>query len=154
VSVSNPPKSADEVDSIDLTGKNIEITFWHRYSGSQVTKVLEIANAFNEKNPYGIKVKLEQAGSSYNDVYNKINAAIQGGGDLPALTVAYQNQAALYRSDGNLIDLAPFIQSKQTTRRTSSPTSWRATRTRSSPTKCSAGPLSARWKCSTPTSTG
>ncbi len=111
VSVSNPPKSAAEVDAIDLTGKNIEITFWHRYSGSQVTKVLEIANDFNTKNPYGIKVKLEQAGSSYNDVYNKINAAIQGGGDLPALTVAYQNQAALYRSDGNLIDLAPFIQS-------------------------------------------
>ena len=109
--VSNPPKTAAEVDSLELTGKNIEVTFWHRYSGSQVTRVLEIANDFNQKNPYGITVKLEQAGSSYNDVYNKINAVIQGGGDLPAFTVAYQNQAALYRSEGYLIDLSPFIQS-------------------------------------------
>ncbi len=111
--VANPPKTADDVDSIDLTGKNVEVLFWHRYSGSQVTKVMEIVNDFNTKNPYGIKVKLEQAGASYNDVYNKINAAIQGGGTLPALTVAYQNQAAVYRADGNLIDLTPFIQSKK-----------------------------------------
>jgi multiple sugar transport system substrate-binding protein/sn-glycerol 3-phosphate transport system substrate-binding protein len=76
-----------------------------------VTKVLEITNDFNTKNPYGIKVTLEQAGASYNDVYNKINAAIQGGGDLPALSIAYQNQAALYRSEGYIIDLKPFIDS-------------------------------------------
>ena len=111
--VSNPPKTADEVDALELTGKNIEITFWHRYAGSQVTKVLEIANGFNEKNPYGIKVKLEQAGAGYNDVYNKINAVIQGGGELPALSIAYQNQAALYRSEGVVIDLKPFIESKK-----------------------------------------
>ncbi|MCL5997296.1 MAG: extracellular solute-binding protein [Chloroflexi bacterium] len=111
VEVANPPKTVAEVDAIDLTGKNVEVLFWHRYSGSQVTKVLEIANDFNQKNPYGITVKLEQAGASYDDVYNKINASIQGGGDLPALSIAYQNQAALYRSEGVVIDLTPFIQS-------------------------------------------
>jgi ABC-type glycerol-3-phosphate transport system substrate-binding protein len=58
-------------------------------------------------------VKLEQAGSSYDDVYNKINAAIQGGGELPALTIAYQNQAALYRGENVVVDLSSFIQSKK-----------------------------------------
>src|SRR5690348_13633581 len=55
--VSNPPKSADEVDSMDLTGKNVQVLFWHRYAGAQVTKVMEIVNDFNSKNPYGITVK-------------------------------------------------------------------------------------------------
>ena len=109
--IGNPPKTAAEVDAIDLTGKNVTIKFWHRYAGSQVTKVLEIANDFNTNNPYGIKVELEQAGASYDDVYNKINTTIQGGGELPALSIAYQNQAALYRSEGMVIDLTPFIQS-------------------------------------------
>lgn len=113
VQINNPPRTAEEVDAIDLTGKNVTIKFWHRYSGSQITKVLEIANDFNEKNPYGIKVELEQAGSTYDDVYNKINATIQGGGDLPALAIAYQNQAALYRGEGMVVDLTPFIQSRK-----------------------------------------
>lgn len=64
VEINNPPRTAEEVDAIELAGKNVTIKFWHRYSGSQVTKVLEIANDFNEKNPYGIRVELEQAGAS------------------------------------------------------------------------------------------
>ncbi len=112
-SVSNPPKTADEVDSLDLTGKHVTVVFWSHYSGVQISQVQHIADDFNKQNPYGITVKLEKAGSSYNDVYNKINATIQGGGDLPAFTLAYQNQAALYRSEGYLIDLTPFIQSKK-----------------------------------------
>lgn len=111
IEINNPPRTAEEVDAIELAGRNVTIKFWHRYSGSQVTRVLEIANDFNEKNPYGIKVELEQAGSSYDDVYNKINATIQGGGELPALSIAYQNQAAVYRTEGMVIDLTPFIQS-------------------------------------------
>lgn len=46
-------------------------------------------------------------------MYNKINASIQGGGELPALAITYQNQAALYRSEGVVIDLTPFIQKQE-----------------------------------------
>ncbi len=111
--VANPPKSADQVDALDLTGKNVEITFWHRYTSQNLTVVQTIVNDFNTKNPYGIKVKLENAGAGYTDVYNKINATIQGGGDLPALSIAYQNQAATYRGQNVMVDLTPFIQSKK-----------------------------------------
>ncbi|HEY3289435.1 MAG TPA: extracellular solute-binding protein [Anaerolineae bacterium] len=109
--VANPPKTAADVDAIDLTGKNVEVLFWHRYTSQSLTVVLSIVNDFNTKNPYGIKVKLENAGAGYADIYNKINAVIQGGGDLPALSVAYQNQAATYRGQNVMVDLTPFIKS-------------------------------------------
>ena len=105
--------TADDIDKIELSkDKPTEVVFWHRYSGGQVTGVVEIVNDFNTKNPYGITVKLEKAGESYDDVYNKINSALQGGG-TPALSIAYQNQAAFYRREGAVIDLAPYIASKK-----------------------------------------
>jgi len=105
--------TADDIDKIELTkDKPTEVVFWHRYSGNQVTGVTEIVNDFNTKNPYGVTVKLEKAGESYDDVYNKINSALQGGG-TPALSIAYQNQAAFYRREGAVIDLAPYIASKK-----------------------------------------
>jgi len=30
--VTNPPTTADMVDSIDLTGKNVEVVYWHKGS--------------------------------------------------------------------------------------------------------------------------
>jgi multiple sugar transport system substrate-binding protein/sn-glycerol 3-phosphate transport system substrate-binding protein len=102
----------EDVDAIDLTGKNVTVKFWHNYSGAQVTGVLDIVNDFNANNPYGIKVELEKAGASYDELYNKISASLQGG-DPPALARAYQNQAAFYRNEGAVIDLSPFIQSKK-----------------------------------------
>jgi multiple sugar transport system substrate-binding protein/sn-glycerol 3-phosphate transport system substrate-binding protein len=105
--------TADDIDKIVLSkDKPTEVVFWHRYSGGQVTAVLEIINDFNATNPYGVVVKLEKAGESYDDVYNKINSALQGGG-VPALSIAYQNQAAFYRREGAVINLAPYIASKK-----------------------------------------
>jgi len=54
---------------------------------------------FNKSNPYGITAKAEIAGASYNDVYNKVNAAILAG-QPPEISVAYQNQAAFYSRAG------------------------------------------------------
>lgn len=65
---------------------------------------------FNKSNPYGITAKAEIAGASYNDVYNKVNAAIQAGAP-PEISVAYQNQAAFYRGQNAVIDLTPFVKS-------------------------------------------
>ncbi|HQW34258.1 MAG TPA: extracellular solute-binding protein [Thermoflexales bacterium] len=110
--VSNPPKTAAEVDSITLTKeKPTEILFWHRYTGRTFSTVLEIVNDFNAKNPYGISVKLENAGASYDDVFNKVNAAISAGGALPDVVIAYQNQAASYRDLGKAVNLNPFMSS-------------------------------------------
>jgi len=109
------PKGPDaeggsEIDAIDLTGKNIEVVLWHNRSQSDQDLLQEMLDEFNASNPYGITARAEIGGASYNDVYNKINAAIQGG-TPPNIAVAYQNQAALYRSQDAVIDLTPYINS-------------------------------------------
>jgi ABC-type glycerol-3-phosphate transport system substrate-binding protein len=107
-------RTAADVDKIVLDKANpTEITFLHRYSGGQITAVLEIVNDFNKNNPYGINVKLERVDGGYDDLYNKINAGLQGG-KVPNIAQAYQNQASFYRGNADaVIDLTPFLQSKK-----------------------------------------
>lgn len=110
--VSNPPTSADMVDAIDLAGKNVEVVYWHNRPQKDQDLLQSMFDDFNKSNQFGIKARAEIGGASYNDVYNKVNAAIQAG-QPPDLSVAYQNQAAFYRAQGAVIDLNPFIQSKK-----------------------------------------
>ena len=112
VTVNNPPKTADEVDAIDLTGKNVTVTYWHNRPEKDQAFLQGMLDEFNKTNKYGITAKAEIAGASYNDVYSKVSAAIQAQ-QPPEISVAYQNQAAFYRSSGAVIDLNPFLNSKK-----------------------------------------
>lgn len=112
VKINNPPKTAEEVDAIDLTGKKVTVTYWHNRPQKDQDMLQSMLDEFNKTNPYGITAKAEIGGASYNDVYNKVNAAIQAGAP-PDISVAYQNQAAFYRNQGAIIDLNPFIKSKK-----------------------------------------
>ncbi|MFN8633584.1 MAG: ABC transporter substrate-binding protein [Chloroflexota bacterium] len=112
VAVSNPPTAPEMVDSIDLTGKNVEVVYWHNRPQKDQDLLQQMFDEFNKSNPYGIKARAEIAGASYPDVYNKVSAAIQAG-QPPEMSVAYQNQAAFYRSTGAIVDLNPFIKSKK-----------------------------------------
>ncbi|MDW8396178.1 MAG: extracellular solute-binding protein [Anaerolineae bacterium] len=104
---------ATGVDAITLNkDKPTEILFWHRYSGDAQKFVERFVEKFNAENEFGIVVKVEKIDGSYADLYNKINAALQGG-TPPNIAQAYQNQASFYRLDGNVIDLAPYIASKK-----------------------------------------
>ncbi len=108
----NPPKTPEQVDAIELTGKNIEVTYWHQRPQDQQDVLQAMFDDFSKTNPYGIKAKAEIAGAAYPDVYNKVNAAIQAG-QPPEMSVAYQNQAAFYRAQNAVIDLTPFMNSKK-----------------------------------------
>jgi len=110
VKVNNPPASVAEVDAINLAGKNIQVTYWHNRPQKDQDLLQSMLDQFNKSNPYGITAKAEIAGSSYNDVYNKVNAALQAG-QPPEISVAYQNQAAFYRAQKAVIDLTPFVKS-------------------------------------------
>ncbi|MHB9031965.1 MAG: extracellular solute-binding protein [Anaerolineae bacterium] len=103
--------SAD-VDKIVLEGKKTEVVLWHNRSQSDQDLLQKMLDEFNASNPYGITARAEIAGASYNDVYNKISAAIQAGSP-PNIAVAYQNQAAFYRSQNAVIDLGPYISSSK-----------------------------------------
>ncbi len=111
VVVNNPPKTAAEVEAIDLKGKNVTVTYWHNRPQADQDFLQGMLDEFNKSNPYGITAKAEIAGASYNDLYNKVNAAIAAG-QPPEISLAYQNQAAFYRGQGAVIDLNPFMQSK------------------------------------------
>ena len=112
VNVNNPPTGSDQVDSIKLEGKNIQVTYWHNRPQKDQDLLQSMLDQFNKSNPYGITAKAEIAGSSYNDVYNKVNAALQAG-QPPEISVAYQNQAAFYRNQNAVIDLTPFVKSSK-----------------------------------------
>src|SRR5438132_4185942 len=112
VTVNNPPSGSDQVDSIKLEGKNIQVTYWHNRPQKDQDLLQSMLDQFNKSNPYGITAKAEIAGSSYNDVYNKVNAALQAG-QPPEISVAYQNQAAFYRNQNAVIDLTPFVKSSK-----------------------------------------
>jgi multiple sugar transport system substrate-binding protein/sn-glycerol 3-phosphate transport system substrate-binding protein len=111
-SVSNPPTTPEMVDAIDLQGKNVEVTYWHNRSQADQDLLQSMLDNFNKTNPYGITAHAENAGAAYDDVYNKVNAAIQAG-QPPEMSVAYQNQAAFYRAQDAVIDLNPFIKSSK-----------------------------------------
>ncbi len=112
IKVENPPKSAEQVDAIDIKDKKVEVTYWHNRPQKDQEFLQAMLDEFNKSNPYGIKAKAEIAGASYPDVYNKVNAAIQAN-QPPEISVAYQNQAATYRASNAVIDLTPFIKSKK-----------------------------------------
>ncbi len=110
VKPSNPPSTPAQVDSIKIEGQKIQVIYWHNRPQKDQDLLQTMLDEFNKSNPYGITAKAEIAGSSYNDVYNKVNAALQAQ-QPPEISVAYQNQAAFYRNQNAVIDLTPFIKS-------------------------------------------
>ena len=93
------------IDEIELDGTFV--IFWHQHSGAREEELLEIVDEFNATNPYGIIVEARNEGG-YGDIYNKMIAGLTTG-EVPGLTVAYQNQAAAYMVAEGLVDLDPYI---------------------------------------------
>ncbi|MCB0010319.1 MAG: hypothetical protein KDE34_00410, partial [Anaerolineales bacterium] len=77
------------IDDIDLEG--VTVVFWHQHSGAREEELIKIVDEFNASNEWGIVVEARNEGG-YDDIYNKMIAGLSSG-ELPALVVAYQNQA-------------------------------------------------------------
>ncbi len=100
------PESPLGVKPEDLQG--VTITFWHVWSRGTGEQLQKLVDEFNATNEWGITVVAENQGG-YDDMFNKMNAAIQSG-ELPDITVGYQNQAAAWDQAGDIIaDLNPYI---------------------------------------------
>ena len=93
------------IDEIELDGTTV--IFWHQHTGAREEELLEIVDEFNATNPYGIFIEARNEGG-YGDIYNKMIAGLTTG-EVPGLTVAYQNQAAAYMVADGLVDLDPYI---------------------------------------------
>ena len=98
-----------DYENVDPSGQTI--TFWHQHSRIRQDMLVEIVDAFNTTNPYGITVIQENQGS-YRDIFNKM-LVLLGTDETPDLVVAYQNQAATYQVVDGLIDMAPLVRSEK-----------------------------------------
>jgi multiple sugar transport system substrate-binding protein len=98
------------VDAIDLTGKKIELSFWHQTTGPKADKLNALAAAFNSSQPV-ITVKPEYQGS-YTDIYKKLLTSISGG-QFPELAVAYPSQVSEYQSANAVVPLDDYVTSSK-----------------------------------------
>ncbi|MBX3063724.1 MAG: extracellular solute-binding protein [Anaerolineae bacterium] len=89
---------------IDPSGATV--VWWHNHTGTRNDAVQAAVEEFNSGNPWGIKVEAISK-SDYVTIYQAMLAAIQTG-DVPELTVAYQNEAATYQNAKALVDLNVF----------------------------------------------
>ena len=86
---------------VDPSGQTV--VYWHQHTGGREEFLNAIVADFNANNPWGITVEASNQGG-YDDIYNKMIAAISAGEGLPNLVVAYQNNAAAYYLGGGLVE--------------------------------------------------
>ena len=101
------PRPAVDLESVDPQGQ--EVVFWYQHQRAREQALLEMITDFNRRNPYGVSVRGEFAGS-YGDIYNKMVVGLQGG-SVADLVVAYQNQAREYLLADGIVDLTPYMTS-------------------------------------------
>ena len=99
------PASEGIAQGLDLSGTTV--VWWHNHTGAREEVVQAAVEQFNAENPFGITVEAVSKGS-YDDIFNAITAGIQTG-ELPDITVAYGNQAAVYQDNNALVDLEPYV---------------------------------------------
>ena len=105
----DPLRGEADLEQVDPSGQ--EIVFWYHHTLEREQLFLRMIGEFNGANPHGIQVHGEYAGS-YRSLFNKMVVGIQAG-ILPALSVAYNNQALSYYESDAVVDLQPFIDSPQ-----------------------------------------
>jgi multiple sugar transport system substrate-binding protein len=103
------PEAEGPLAGVDPSGQTV--VYWHQHSGARNDALMEIVAEFNTNNPWGITVEASNQGS-YDDIYQKMIAGIASG-ELPNLTVAYQNQAATYALDNALTDMNTYVNDPQ-----------------------------------------
>lgn len=96
------PKSAFE----ELDPRGQTITYWHPFTGATAKLLTAMVEDFNRANPERITV-VEESQGGYTDLYDKILAGISRQ-QLPAVALAYPNQAAVYAAQGALVALDAY----------------------------------------------
>jgi multiple sugar transport system substrate-binding protein/sn-glycerol 3-phosphate transport system substrate-binding protein len=110
VSCRPPPYDREvygNLEKLDPSGQ--VITYWHQHSRERGEELDALVDDFNASNEWGIAVQAEYAGG-YGDIYNKIMDGIPSG-EVPNVTVAYQNQAATYATQGGIVEVTPYVES-------------------------------------------
>ena len=101
------PTYASQIDisAVDLDG--VEINVWHSWYGAPAALLDIQIGAFNEENPWGIKVSAAYQGS-YNMLFNAVDAELVNG-TPPDLVVALPEQISVWHETDSVNDLTPYI---------------------------------------------
>ncbi len=102
--------TGSDVDKVDLTGKKVDLTFYHTQTKGNEDALKKICADFGAANP-GITVTPQYIGG-YSDVSAKINVGIQAK-QVPELAVGYENDVANYMTGDAVLDLTPYINSSK-----------------------------------------
>jgi ABC-type glycerol-3-phosphate transport system substrate-binding protein len=106
----SPAAKSNPVDSVDLTGKKVELTFWHAKSGAKGDKLNQIIDGFNgSQNTIIVQPQFQ---NDYTSLYKKLLTSIAGG-QLPDLADAYPSQVSEYQSANVVISLDDYINSSK-----------------------------------------
>jgi len=100
-----------DVDKLDLTGKQIKLTFYHTQTKGNEDALKKIIGDFQTANP-GITIDAQSITGSYSGVSAKVRAGIQAG-QVPDIAVGYENDVANYQQGDAVLDLTPYINSKK-----------------------------------------
>ncbi len=101
------PTYASQIDITAADLQGVEIDVWHSWYGASAALFdIQIA-AFNEENPWGIKVNAAYQGS-YNMLFNAANEAFLTE-TPPDLIVALPEQISVWYENDSVKDLTPYI---------------------------------------------
>lgn len=106
--VSQPGASpaARSIDALDLTGKKLELSFWHTQTGANQDKLNAIVEAFNASQP-SVRINPEFQGN-YDDLFKKLLAAVAAR-QMPDLAVSYPSMVSEYQAADAVVALDPYI---------------------------------------------
>ena len=99
------------IDTLDITGKQIKLTFYHTQTKGNEDSLKKIIMDFQAMNP-GITIDAQSITGSYTGVSAKIRAGLQAN-QVPDIAVGYENDVANYQQADAVLDLTPYINSKK-----------------------------------------
>ena len=89
--------------------ENVEIRFWHPWSGETGRAVRELVDEFNRSNEWGIKVLADdQAG--YDDLFENVAAALEAGTQPDVVAGYYYQGLDWHRGGERLVELTPYVE--------------------------------------------
>lgn len=83
------------------------LVFWYPHTQGHEEVLLEMVDAFNNDNKWGITVIAEYSGTT-DDIYAKVSGRL-GSSALPDVVVAESYQVAAYAEQGALVALEPYL---------------------------------------------
>ena len=110
VKIGKPVPSSADVDKIDLTGKNVNVTFWHVFSGNQEKALKDIIASFEQKNP-NIKITPVYKGSY--DPTRKATLTAIAANAVPDMVWSFPNAVSEYANEDVVQPLDPFMDSSK-----------------------------------------